>query len=319
MNATVIIPTHARPERIGACLRHLRAQSHPVEVLVGLDGEDPEAARACADAHPEARVVTCPRVGYNGVRNLLLEEASGELLLSANDDVLPGPDWVRAHVDAHREAESRLGGPVTIVGHSPFVRHDDESLFDRLVNETSMIFFWDAMIEDRWHDQGFRHCYGLNFSARRDLVRDVGAFTSFERLYGYDDIELAWRLHRAHGAPVLFRPEALAPHDHRYAPAEVLDREERLGVSAWAFASERPEFCLDLFGRDIRSDAELDYASEFVAREASEVARHREVFLALGRQAPEVPEALLPALLQQHRMLKRWHWRTGLLRGAGRA
>lgn len=336
---SVVIPTRERPTKIGACVARLAFQSidpGQFEVLVGLDGSDEASAEAARAAWREAgglddslRIVPCPRAGLNATRNRLLERASGRLLVSMNDDVLADPGFLEAHSRAHREAGDRAIGDAIVVGHSPFLEHAEPTLFDELCQRTSMIFFYDQMIgpaeKDRWHDWGFRHCWGLNFSAPLALIRRVGGFTAFPLLYGYDDIEIAWRIRReSRGVPVLFRPEALAPHDHRYSPAEVIGRERKLGRTAWHFASRDPGFTRDVFARDIRSAEELEYSRGFVTRERAGVERVREQFLsldripaaALGGASEADRHTLLAMLYQQHLPLKRWEWRSGLLEAA---
>src|SRR5690606_7562160 len=135
-----------------------------------------------------------------------------------------------AHVAAHEEADRELGRPAMVVGAAPWKVHAPDRLFDRLLRETSMVFFYDRMNTpearaDRWRDWGFRHAWGLNVSARTDLVRDAGGMSVFPTTYGYEDDELAFRLHERHGTPVLYRPEARARHDHRMDPADYLRRE----------------------------------------------------------------------------------------------
>jgi GT2 family glycosyltransferase len=337
VDVSVIIPTYRRPAQLAACLARLARQSlapDRYEVLVGLDGPDDETGACAGRAWREAgggadglRVVPCPRAGLNATRNRLLDGATGSLVLSLNDDVLAAPGLLDAHRRAHDEARGRLGRDAIVGGHSPFVEYEGATLFDALCQHTPMLFFYDRMVADpdRWRDWGFRHCFGLNFSAPLALVRAVGGFTAFPLLYGYDDIEIAWRIQRhAPGTPVLFRPEALAPHDHRYRPAEVLDRERRLGGTAWRFAGENPGFALATFGRDIRADAEVGYSREFVGREARDAERLRETFLGFERTPASVLDGagaaerrgVLRALAQQHLLLKRWEWRRGLLEAA---
>lgn len=342
MDVSVLIPTYRRPDKIAPCLARLARQTlapDRYEVLVGLDGPDETTAQAAADAWREAggehgpdapgglTVLPCPREGLNATRNRLLGIARGGLMLSLNDDVLAEPGLLDAHLHAHAEARERLQRDAIVVGHSPFVKHADDTLFDALCRHTSILFFYDRMIADRdpWRDWGFRHCFGLNFSAPTALVRAVGGFTAFPLLYGYDDIEIAWRINRhAPGTPVLFRHGASAPHDHRYTPAGVLERERKLGATAWRFADANPGFAADTFGRDIRSAAELRYSREFLDREARDAERLRETFLAFERTPAAVLDAagpadrlrLLQALAQQHLLLKRWEWRRGLLDAA---
>ncbi|MEX2218272.1 MAG: glycosyltransferase family A protein [Phycisphaerales bacterium] len=365
MDLSVIIPTHARPRKLAACLARLARQTlagDRYEVLVGVDGPDEGSAAAAREAWGRCgaalTVIPCPRAGYNAARNALLPQARGRYLVSLNDDVLPEPGFLEEHLRAHAEreaAERGAGRGAVITGYSPFVRFEDETVFDVLARETSMIFFYDQMVpaedqpgpaaggptlrggssgpagsgpaaerratrEPEW-DWGFRHCYGLNFSAPAGAVREVGGFVAFPLAYGYDDIELAFRLRERLGLPVLFRARARAEHDHRYTPRGVLEREERLGAAAWHFAGVNPAFAGAVFGRDIRSEGELAYSREFVEREAGLARLLEGTFLALGEMAAGAIEGahrgtLLAALYQHHLPLKRYWWRRGLLGAA---
>jgi GT2 family glycosyltransferase len=337
MDLSVIIPTFGRGAKLAQCLRALAAQTldqSRYEVLVGLDGPDQQAALMAQDVwsgerQDSLRIIECPREGLNATRNRLLAVARGRFMVSLNDDVIPAPGFLAAHLEAQDHA-----GPhsAIISGYSPWRIFDNDSLFDRLVRETSMIFFYDQMFEGsddtrpRFgpdHDWGFRHCWGLNFSAPLSAVREVGGFIAVPLAYGYDDIELAWRLKQGRNMPVLFRPQARAVHDHRYQPGEVLDREHRLGQAAWHFAALKPEFSRAVFGRELRSESELCYSREFVQREAGAAERIRPMFLRME----EIPAAALGAAgdhahdlvqiaYQQHLLLKRWSWRKGLLAAA---
>lgn len=331
---SVVIPTFQRAERLTRCVDRLARQtSRDFELLIAIDGPDEASVRAARDAwsagggDPRAlHVLPGEREGCNPARNRALAQARGRLLLSLNDDVIPESTLVEAHLRAHAEAASRWPSGVVISGYSPFVGYERATLFDVLCAETSLLFFYDQMIgpgarpekDDRWHDWGFRHCYGLNFSAPLRPIVESGGFIAFPLAYGYDDIEVAWRLKRSHGMPVLFRPDALAQHDHRYVPTEVLDRERRQGAAAYRFAQRQPEFMRDLFKRDVASARERHYAREFVERERSTVARLEACFLLLGQtpaSAIDTPQraTLLHVLSQQHVLLRRWYWFTGLL------
>jgi glycosyltransferase involved in cell wall biosynthesis len=343
VDVSVIIPTRARPAKLAACLSGLaRQRFDPVrfEVLVGFDGSDATGVDDAKHAWREAggpddslRVIECERLGYNAARNALLPLARGRFMLSLDDDVLPEPQLVEVHAHEQRAAAS-TGRPAIITGYSPFRVRADDSLFDVLIRETSLIFFYHRMLTPRprtpapvhpvtpsRHDWGFRHCWGLNFSAPLEMVREIGGFTAIRGAYGYDDLELAWRLRERFGTPVLFRPEARADHDHRYAPREVLDREHRLGLAAWSFAGVSPAFCREVFRRDIRSDEELARSRALIARDADAAAGLERSFLALsGSPARDVCEdlsALARETYERHLPLKRWHWNQGLLHAAG--
>jgi GT2 family glycosyltransferase len=349
VDLSILIPTHRRPAKLAACLARLANQSLAAdryEVLVALDGPDEASARAAYQAWgacpARLLVIPCPRRGLNAARNTLLEAATCRYMVSLNDDVLPEPGFLEAHLAAHQEAEAERA-PAIISGYSPFTPFENETLFDALARDTSMIFFYDQMVapsaavEDSSslrasvpsclrafsHDWGFRHCWGLNFSAPLAAVRAAGGFVSFPLCYGYDDIELAFRLKRRFGTPVLFRPRARADHDHRYTPRDILEREFKLGQAAYQFAAVNPAFAGAVFKRDIRSEDELVYSRQFVAREAPAAQRLERSFLALAETPAEAISgphrpALLTLIYQQHILLKRYHWRRGLLAASDR-
>jgi len=331
MDVSVIIPTRGRPRKAAACVRALATQTFPAdrfEVLVGLDGADPQTEQAVRDAWPNGPrcprldVITCPGpAGPNPVRNRLMKRCRGRTLIALNDDVRPDADLVAVHyTEQHRAAAS--GQPAVIVGRCPWVRPDGDRLFDRLVRETSMVFFYDRMdAADPNHDWGFRHAWSLNLSMPAASVADVGGWADVRDEYGHDDIELAWRLKTHLGLPVLYRPSAGAVHDHRISPREYLGREYRLGRSAWLYAQRNPGFAGDLFGRDISSADEVGYCRTFVRRERWSTTRLRASFERLAGLNADVVDGphtaeLLGLVYQQHLPLKRWMWRKGLLAAA---
>ncbi|MBX3389416.1 MAG: glycosyltransferase [Phycisphaeraceae bacterium] len=330
MQASVLIPTFARSDKLANCLACLAKQDFDhsqFEVIVGFDGPDPgaeDAARekwkSCGGRAP-LELMQCPREGLMMVRNRMLKRARGTFMISINDDVRPVPGFVGAHIGAHRTRAK----PIVAVGASPFCRRENESLLDLLTRKTSMIFFYDTMDAapfDPERDWGFRHCFGLNFSARTELVRAVGGFYAGERLYGYEDIELGFRLAQEHATPVLYRPDARADHEHFYRPQDLLTREHNLGVAAWHFARANPSFAKACFGRDVSLSEEVEYSQAFVTRERVGVERIRDSFLRYSDIPATAVEGayealLLQALLQQFLLLKRWTWRSGLLAAAG--
>jgi len=338
VDVSVIIPTHARPRKLAACVDALSRQSlEPgrYEVLVGIDGPEPAGGGSTTDAARSSweldqsllTIVPLERRGQASVRNTLLPSARGRTLVFLNDDMIPSRDLLAAH-HVEQERQRARGTSALVVGASPWVVHEPDRLFDRLVRETSMVFFYNRMDEARKsaghdpdHDWGFRHAWLLNLSADVALVREAGGFSVFPCTYGYEDDELAFRMAKLSGTRVLYRPEAAARHDHRMDPVSYLEREYKLGYAAWGFAGAAPDCARAMFNRDIRDKAELDYSCAAIEREQTSAARARATFSTLA----EIPSseitgpnaaALLELIYQQHLPLKRYAWRQGLLDAA---
>ena len=325
--ASIVIPTCGRVEKLRECIRLLGRQSIPsssFEVLIGVDGQVNGLEERCRSAWTgpaeHLHFTQGPKRGQAWVRNQLLRQAQGETLIFLNDDMRPEPMLVAAHVRAQASL-STPSQPTIVVGDSPWIESDPDRLFDRLVRDTSMVFFYDQMRDapdalDR--DWGFRHAWMLNLSIPRRAVEAVGGLTEFPSTYGYEDDELAWRLAQRFGSEVRYRPDAVAWHDHRYEPMEYLTREYRLGYAALGFAAMAPECARALFKRDLLSPAERAYTEAFVEREQSGAQRALGSFL----QTASMPGAfvdgpfsreLLDVCYSQHLPLKRWCWRSGLL------
>ncbi|MBL8764267.1 MAG: glycosyltransferase family 2 protein [Phycisphaerae bacterium] len=342
MDLSVLIPTHGRPEKLARAIASLARQRFDgaFEVLVGVDGGAEGDGATGREVHAAARAEAGPigdrlsvlalgRTGPGGVRNRLAERARGRVLLFLNDDVRAERDLLRHHGEAHAGRR----GAAMILGAAPWAKSAgrEETLFDRMVRETSLIFFYDRMEAARRagtagdeHDWGFRHAWTLNLSVPREVFGGVGGFDERLDRPMYEDLEFAWRVRRATGAPVLYRPGAVVQHDHEILPRDYLRRERAMGEAAWSFARSCPACARDVFGRDVASSEEIAFARGWLEREGGAAERSRGPFEALatirGDAIPPLDDAtgavLMASLYQQHVPLKRLEWRLGLLAAA---
>ncbi len=321
---SVLIPTLGRPDRLDRCLRGLAGQSLPrdrFEVLVGIDGGDAPVLREHAGLRVGMHVF--PHAGPAGTRNRLLRLARGDLLLFLNDDVRPAPTLLAEHARAHA-ARNR---PAMILGAAPFVRPADDTAWDRLIRESSMVFFYDRMDADLAagragpdHDWGFRHAWTLNLSMPRTVLEAAGGFDERLRHAMFEDLEMAYRVRLAAipgtaAPPVLYHPEAVVEHDHRISIQEYLGREQKLGRAAWELAEIAPACSREVFGRDLRSPAEIDECRRIVECDAEIAGAIRAEMDALA-DAPSDTLTDPAAAYQRHLPLKRWMFRLGLLQAA---
>ncbi len=321
----MLVPTRGRPRAIARCVAALAAQrgAPPFEVLVGIDGPDAgeteaiERVRGSLDIRAEPGEASGPAA----TRNRLVAAARAPMLLLLNDDVVPDPDLVAVHA-CEQGLLGESGAPAMVLGDAPFACEEPDRLFDRLIRETSMVFFYDRMrgvhARGPGHDWGFRHAWTLNLSAPTAMVRGVGGFCGSLPGAAFEDIELAWRLHDAFGARVLYRPGARVVHHHRYEPGAYLAREESLGRDALALARANPACALDTFGRDVASAGEAEACRAFVGRERKAADELRVSLLALAeRPAEGATDGQVREIYEKHLPLKRWHWRLGLSRASG--
>ena len=310
MDLTVAIPSRGRNGLLMRLLDALSNQTiddHRFEVLVGLDGE------TSPGSHTRVGFLELPHRGPAATRNALVDEARCERILFLNDDVIPDAKLLEYHIRAHEELHSND----MVLGSAPWLIPSEDTLFDRLIRETSLVFFYNAMNEtERGRDWGFRHAWTLNLSLRTELARQVRFEERLPRAM-FEDLEWAYRLAQAFGSRVLYRPEATVTHDHRYTPRGYLDRERQLGAQAIALAEINPSCAAAVFRRDVREP-------EFVRQCKRECAQEGEVALVLEREFEDLArrspdsKSEIEALYQRFLPLKRYWWRQGLVEEAVR-
>lgn len=284
---SVLIPTKDRHERLAECLAALACQTPdapPFEILIGVDGPDTGERQLARTLIPESipcAVLDAPARGPAATRNRILEHATADLVLLLNDDVVPNPDLVARHAQAHEQH----GTPAMILGDGPWRIITPDRAIDRMVRQTSLVFFYDQMsTDDPDHDWGFRHAWTLNLSMPTDLLRDAGGFCEAMAAPVYEDIEMAFRVRERAECPVLYRPGAVAEHVHRYEPTALLRREIVLGHQAHHLASVSPRCARAIFGFDHRDESEIARARSVAAQERPDALGALRSWLALANE-----------------------------------
>jgi len=317
---SVIIPTNRPWAVIEPCLRALAEQTaheRDMEVLLVYNGAAPAQRELARDWPFALRVghLAAPNIG--AAKNWALDRAQGAWILLLNDDVLPDPGFLSAHLEAHR----RAARPAMVLGQSPWRSYPDETVFDRMIQSTSMVFFYDQLRPHEWCN--YRHAWNLNLSIPRSVLGD----RRFDEALGpffFEDLELAWRLETESGVRVWYAPEAVAVHDHRYTFDGYFEREFALGQAAVRLWNANPGCFRSTYGADLDA-AFLDYARRYVVAEGRrEEELRRRLAVVCGRPTTDLADSagvcdeIVQALYVAHLPLKRLAFRRGLLAAAER-
>lgn len=201
------MPTYNRRDGIVRLLQQLAEQTLPAdqfEVIVANDGSTDATAEALAafQAPYRLRVLTQANAGPAAARNAAVREATGRLVVFLDDDVVPAPYLLEAHLTVQGNADDLIVvGPMfppTDWARSPWVRWEERQLLKQ----------YDAM------QRGLYLCtprqfYTGNASVPRALLLQSGGFDA--RFKRAEDVELAFRLW-AMGARFHFEPAADVLH-----------------------------------------------------------------------------------------------------------
>ncbi len=208
---SVVVPTRDRAALLPGLFEAFARQDAPegsFEVLVVDNGSrDGTAGLLEASAYPWLRALGEPSPGASSARNAGVAAARGERVLFLDDDMLPEPDVLRLHAQAHEREPVR-----SHLGFIDFRWEAQPHPLSRYVAETSSAELFPAA----GSEPSFFQYYTAHVSTPRKALLDVGGFDEKFAGYGYEDAELGYRLDRA-GVPLAYLPAARVvnrePHD----------------------------------------------------------------------------------------------------------
>ena len=207
---TIVIPSHNRASLLRQMLDCLEQQSlggQAFECVVVADGcqDDTIATLQAAVTSFPLRWLETPGLGPSAARNAGAGEARTPLLLFLDDDVLPTPGLVAAHLAAHG---GDCNGDRVVLGPYPPVAFPSADQFRMRVRAWWMAHF--EGLADPGHRFGYTDLLTGNLSMGRALWLNIGGLDpQFAR--AREDLELGVRLMQR-GVRIHYASDALGWH-----------------------------------------------------------------------------------------------------------
>ena len=201
VSITVAIPTYGRDQVLVDTIRHVLALDPPPAEVIVLDQTKEhvlEVARTLEAWHRSAAIrwLHLPEPLIPGALNRGLIEARHDIVLFLDDDIVPEPGLVKAHVNAHEQIKARLVAGRVV---QPWQRENDFSCDKQ---------FHFASCRPAWIEEFMAG----NFSISRQLALKIGGFDEcFVRVAYNFEAEFAHRWRNA-GNGIYFEPAAKIHH-----------------------------------------------------------------------------------------------------------
>jgi glycosyltransferase involved in cell wall biosynthesis len=221
---SVVTPTRDKVALLERTLGSLAAQDlerGSFEVVVVDDGsrDDTPAFLARFEGGFQLHAVRLEENrGRAAARNRGLEHATGELVVFLDDDMECVPGFLRAHRELH-EQNPRSGGIGNVVNHPEVVA----APIDRYMSSRGA---------QKIRNRGlipWKYFSTNNSSVRKEDLDAVGGFDEGFVYYGFEDLELGWRLVRERGLTLRFVEGARSFHIHPHTLEEVLEKKTLCG------------------------------------------------------------------------------------------
>lgn len=236
MKLSVVIPTHDKRALLERTLAALRRQDLPPgttwEIVVVDDGSSDGTGawlKAMAgEPGPALRVVTPPEnVGRARARNLGARAAQGRWLVFLDDDIVAPEGLLAAHLRLLEQhpGDGTIGFAVTApeLVDAPHLRYLDTRGVARLGGGAAPA----------------RYFVTQNAAVPREAFLSVGGFDEAYLSYGFEDMEVAFRLEEQAGVRFHCLPDPVPVHVHHHTLAEMLAKRRECGRGSLRLLARR--------------------------------------------------------------------------------
>lgn len=249
MQISVVIPTHNRSKILKECLQALFKQDledKDYEVIVVDDGSRDNTGvivRQLKRTHKNLHYYKQENKGQGIARNNGVSHSKGNIVLFIGDDIVATPGFLSGHLRLHLR---HSGENEAVLGFTAWHPKLTPTPYMQWVTNGSSIlgkfgghqFAYEKLKDKKEADYNF--FYTSNISLKRSLVERF-PFDPLFSGYGWEDIELGYRMHKRVGLKLFYNAHAIAYHDHAMTEEGMAHRMKNIGASARIIHRKYPE------------------------------------------------------------------------------
>jgi len=231
---SVVLGTYNQKETLQIVLdgyNHQTASNEDFEVIV-IDSSSPDGTFEMMEGLTPSfqfRPIKRDNHGKTAARNYGVSVARGDLILITDADMIPDKHLIEEHLLAHESASK-----ATCFEGTTFNMHALE-----WPTQESNLYPYIRESLKPLQKLGFWYFLTGNISFPKDLIESEGGFSEDFQGYGWEDIELGYRLHLKN-VPLRYLPSAKNYHYHVITDQEDVERHVKKGESAKIFLKKHP-------------------------------------------------------------------------------
>jgi glycosyltransferase involved in cell wall biosynthesis len=236
---TVVIPTHNRCETLEKAIAAYLAQTEVksiLEILVVDDGSTDNTrdvvSRLSNGSAVPIRYFSQENKGPAAARNVGIREASSEVILFTDDDIIPRPALVAQHLAWHRKYPELSSAVLGFVTWAPEVK---PTSFMSWYGSDGPLFAY-AHFKGRI-ELDYRYFYTCNLSVKTEFLKRNGVFDEDFKTAAYEDTELGYRLASV-GMRLVHNRDAVAYHWQHVSFDEACRRAKKASLAEEIFAKK---------------------------------------------------------------------------------
>ncbi|EKD93704.1 MAG: cell wall biosynthesis glycosyltransferase [uncultured bacterium] len=251
MKISAIIPTHNRSDILGMCLEALEKQTlkrDEFEVIVVNDGSNDtqkteHILKKFESSQLNLQWFTQPNAGQGIARNKALKKAKGKIVIFLNDDIIGIPTLLEEHWKIHTKNPQDNVAVLGFIDWHPDLEVNE--FMQWMVNGSSIFgkfgghqFAFEKL--KRGEKPNYNFFYTSNLSLKRKFLGEKPFDENFSK-YGWEDIDLGYRLEKERGLKIIYNDHAIGHHYHPMDEESLGRRMEMIGKSAHLIDKKHPE------------------------------------------------------------------------------
>lgn len=247
MKLSIIIPTHNRADILKTCLEKLVAQQGvDFEVIVVDDGSTDSTESEMSNFQCPISNSNCKdfiyirqKASHQAVaRNRGVQASTGDIIVFIGDDIFVEPEFLMKHHDRHTEYPDEN---IVVLGHTTWDPALPINAYMRFLEDSGWQFGYRFLNPGMiGRAEPYKFFYTSNISLKRSFF-EKEKFNEDFVFYGWEDIELGYRLWKKYGMRIYYEPQAIAYHHHLIEPSDLSVKMRSIGKSARHFQELQPD------------------------------------------------------------------------------
>jgi glycosyltransferase involved in cell wall biosynthesis len=246
---SVVIPTYNRADILRKALEAYYNQSVKevdYEIIVVNDGGSDHTAKVVREfkkKHKNIRYLWQKNLGRGPARNKGIKAAKGKVILFGQDDIIPTNDFLYEHQKYHYLYPEENSVVLGFTAWHPELKINN--IMKWMVNGSSIFgffgghqFAYEKLKGKLLADHNF--FYTSNLSLKRSFLKKFPFDPDFEG-YGWEDIELGYRMQKEAKMKLFYNSWAVAYHYHPMKETDLPEQMESVGRTAVVFHKKCPE------------------------------------------------------------------------------
>lgn len=249
MKISVIIPTFNRADALKISLEKIMQQKDiDFEVIVVDDGSTDHTEQVVKKIMSDLPVGAIDQSRFQYIkqknsrqavaRNNGIKKATGEIILFGQDDIFMEPNFLKYHHDSHIKNSNEN---IVVLGFTTWDLKIEINDYMKFLENSGWQFGYNKLkpgIIDR--KDIYKFFYTSNISMKKSFFKKEWFNEDFT-CYGWEDVEIGYRLWKNHNMQLFYEPKAIGYHHHEIPESDLKKKMNTIGKSAVHFKKLQPK------------------------------------------------------------------------------